>query len=245
MKLLHFYTILSFVLISISTVSFGAQQNRSLKDLYNQLVQHQKGISPATYLTYDTMMASRAVHMTPAIFKPFLDNAAQTGLVQQYKQLLMGDDDYNMIYFFSPEKLILIAAMQNIFGGGNPFNYNPVRQLSQLSTVLNPLLGQYWSGNGSLINITHYSLLNSLIDNISDLEKNPATSNDLKLKNSSSQLRTALEGAVKKLPLFDANEFKGLSKKAEAAALKNPSAAEGLRATIIPALRNFVNQYGQ
>jgi hypothetical protein len=104
----------------------------------------------------------------------FID-AQKTGLVAQYKQLLLGQNQefqksgFLRNYLFNPQTLIEIADQQNIFGRGQPFEYD-VSKESEAGLTPAPVIGSYNSQRGELT-MTSYGFLRGLIDAIDQVPK--------------------------------------------------------------------------
>jgi hypothetical protein len=129
-----------------------------------------------------------------ARFTQMFTNAQQTGLVAQYKQLLLGQNqdfkksDYFRLYLFSPQLLIEIARQQNIYGKGQPFEYDASKE-SEAGLSPMPVIGSYNSTRGELT-ITSYGFLRGLIDAIDQTPKSTELFELLK------NLNTALDKAI-------------------------------------------------
>lgn len=122
-------------------------------------------------------------------FTQLFSAAAQTGLVEQYKQLLLGQNqnfkatiDLTPQFFkflFAPETLIEIAQMQNLYGQGQPFAYTA--QMFEGKQI--PVIGSYISPNGTRT-ITAYGFLRGLMDAIDQTPKSTELMSLLKSFNS-------------------------------------------------------------
>jgi hypothetical protein len=105
-------------------------------------------------------------------FRTMFEEAVKTGLVEQYKQILLGTNSHvqnlpNILEAIcAPDVLRMIAYLQNVYGGGQPFSYDSV--VAVTSGVVNPSIGTYQSPKGKL-NITSYGFLRGLIDAIDSI----------------------------------------------------------------------------
>jgi len=124
--------------------------------------------------------------------KQLFTNAQDTGLVAQYKQLLLGQNqgfqkgEFLELLVFNPETLIEIAVRQNLYGNEKPFDYDASRGSK---AGPNPVIGYYYSSKGELT-ITSYGFLHGLIDAIDQLDKSAD------LRNLLSKFDSALDKAI-------------------------------------------------
>lgn len=99
--------------------------------------------------------------------------ASQTGLVAQYKGILTNTNQNITKGFIqaylSPNALAVIAYLQNLYGNGQPFVYNPPMTLPQPVPNENPSLAVYVSPQGKR-NITSYGFLRGLFDAIDQVK---------------------------------------------------------------------------
>jgi hypothetical protein len=133
--------------------AYAAQQG-SLRDLYQRLLQIQALNNPAM----DVERLNRYECAPKWMLDEMLKNAARTGLIQQYKDLLATEKGSVILSsMFEAPCLRNAAFLQNMWGQGNPFKYNG--SPSQADVVV----GTYNSPNGMII-ITRYSLINGLLE---------------------------------------------------------------------------------
>lgn len=146
-----------FAIAQIAVFCSAMQQNGDVNELFQKLLVSQGTLNPTNrsnmkYLDHN--------------FQPIFDAARSTGLIAQYKTLLLSQSGNDMLSnFIAPAHLQMIAYMQNTYGQGNPFSYD--------GNGLNVELGTYVGSSNDTIIITRYSFFKGLLDALKSLATDP------------------------------------------------------------------------
>lgn len=126
-------------------------------------------------------MASDAYISNQELFKNIFTAAteAKTGIMVQYKRLILNENQLSESTFFNFRHLQVIAHMQNEYGEGNPFALKKMGVL-QVGTQPEGLIkiGSYINQQNQTLVITRYGFLNGIIDALVSLEADATASSN-------------------------------------------------------------------
>ena len=183
-----FFLIATF--LSASSLLIGQKCGSEIKSLYNDLLSLQGTTNPMSSNkvirwghfdfnrnTY-TQLSKELYDATMPLLKTLFSNALQTGLMAQYKQLILSNNE-KIGYFLDKQHLQIMAYMQNTYGGGQPFKYDPSKgplQAGGRSDLL-ASVGTYTNPQRQQLQMTRYSVLNGIIDAMIALDNEGQASN--------------------------------------------------------------------
>lgn len=105
--------------------------------------------------------------------KNMINEANKTGLVTQYIQIFTNTNQNIIKGFFQryldPSVLTAIAHLQNVYGNGQPFNYQS-RNYFGNKDPYDPTIGQYTNAKNQTIIVTSYSFLRGIFDAVDQLK---------------------------------------------------------------------------
>lgn len=179
-------------LASIGLSSFAMDQTcgSQVKELYAELLRVQGTDSPISissamkvgHTSIDAqsyrVMSQKAFNANLALFTNIFQVAtnARTGIMVQYKNLILNPTESFLMMFLDFQHLQVIAYMQNVYGHGQPFVFDPttggILQTGG-SSEYHAQLGSYINQQGDSLQITRYGLLNGIIDALISLETDP------------------------------------------------------------------------
>jgi hypothetical protein len=135
------------------------------------------------------------------VIVPLFAQARTTGIMKQYKELILSNNDDIKMLFFDAQHLQILAYMQNIYGKGNSFAYDPkakggMLQAGGMSWAL-VKLGMYTNPTGEELVMTRYGVLKGIFDALTDLEKNPSAKQNPGYQSFCTTLKSELIKAIK------------------------------------------------
>jgi hypothetical protein len=194
---------------------FAVGEARQIKFLYGELMRiqginspydavgkyrcgHEEEINQNTY----KKSAASAFHSTGALFRTMFQAAGQTGLIAQYRQLITSNNALFSMNFLDKSHLQVVAYMQNLYGKGQPFTYDPIGKLPVLVGASNyyqdsPVIGNYINPQGQNLIMTRYGILNGIIDQLGVLEQDQRVASSEEFQDFCNVLLMNLTEAIK------------------------------------------------
>lgn len=192
---------------------FGVGEARQIKALYGELLRiqglnspyqavgefkcgHEGEINSKTY----TKAAADAFYKTQPQFKKMFEDAGQTGLIVQYRQLILSENPAFSMAFCDKLHLQVIAYMQNLYGKGQPFVYDAMRKPNLLIGGVqydSAMIGSYMNPQKQILTMTRYGILNGVIDQLVALEQDQSVALNKNFQYFCSQLLINLTEAIK------------------------------------------------